>query len=66
MMEFIWHILLTVCISNECRYQDVQWFEGPNAQTQCNASLQLYKEITNDGDWDTVTWECKPLGSKQT
>ena len=65
-MEFIWHILLTVCMSNECRYQDVQWFEGPNAQTQCNASLQLYKDIPNDGDWDTVTWECKPLGSKQT
>ena len=65
-MEFIWHILLTVCMNSDCKYQDVQRFDGPNAEIKCNVSLQLYKEIPNDGDWDTVTWECKPLGSQTT
>jgi len=53
-------------MNSDCKYQDVQRFDGPNAETKCNVSLQLYKEIPNDGDWDTVTWECKPLGSQTT
>jgi len=26
--------------------------------------LILYKEIPQDGEWDTVEYVCKPVGSK--
>jgi len=59
-MEFIWHILLTVCLNDSCLEQDVQWFESKQS---CETSLVMYKEIPVDGDWDTVKYECKPVGS---
>ena len=64
-MEFIWHILLTVCVSGQCMSQDVQWFEGAEAKSNCYAMLESYKEIPIDGDWETVDYVCKPLGGKQ-
>ncbi len=60
-MEFIWHILLTVCLGNDCMTQDVQWFKD---EKECNTMLILYKEIPQDGEWDTVEYVCKPVGSK--
>lgn len=62
-MEIIWHILLTVCLDSECRSQDVQWFE---TQKDCEINLGLYKQIPPDGNWDTVEYVCKPIGSEQT
>ncbi len=61
-MEFIWHILLTVCLGNDCMTQDVQWFKD---EKECNTMLILYKEIPQDGEWDTVEYVCKPVGSKR-
>ena len=60
-MEFIWHILLTVCLGNDCMTQDVQWFKD---EKECNTMLILYKEIPPDGEWDTIEYVCKPGGSK--
>lgn len=59
-MEIIWHIMLTVCLGSKCIEQDVQWFE---TQTECRETLTQYVSIPADGDWDTVEYECKPLGS---
>ena len=62
-MEIIWHILLTVCTGSTCIEQDVQWFEK---EEQCKTQLVAYLEIPTDGDWDTVEYICKPVGSMGT
>ena len=62
-MEFIWHILLTVCLNSTCIDQDVQWFKNKH---DCDKMLAIYADMPTDGDWDTVEYVCKPLGSKST
>lgn len=62
-METIWHILLTVCIGSTCLEQDVQWFEK---EEECRAMLPVYVGVPADGDWDTVEYQCKPVGSRGT
>jgi hypothetical protein len=62
-MSIIWHILLTVCSGSNCVEQDVQWFEKEN---ECRAMLQTYASIPTDGNWDTVEYICKPVGSRGT
>jgi len=59
-MEVIWHILLTVCLGSTCLEQDVQWFKS---EVECNQMLKVYAGIPADGDWDTVEYVCKPVGS---
>jgi len=59
-MEVIWHILLTVCLGSTCLEQDVQWFES---KVECTDMLKVYETIPSDGDWDTVEYICKPVGS---
>ena len=59
-MELIWHIMLTVCLNGQCMKQDVQWFEE---ESECRSTLTVYQDIPPDGNWDTVTYECKPVGS---
>ena len=62
-MSTIWLILLTVCSGSTCIEQDVQWFEK---EQQCNIALVQYVDIPVDGDWDTVEYVCKPVGSRGT
>ena len=62
-MELVWHILLTVCLGSTCIEQDVQQFE---TKVDCDKMLKLYSEIPADGDWDTVEYICKPVGSRAT
>jgi len=62
-MEVIWHILLTVCLGSTCIEQDIQRFDN---KAQCNKILKVYTDIPSDGDWDTVQYECKPVGSTST
>ena len=62
-MEIIWHILLTVCLGSTCLEQDIQQFDN---KAQCNEMLKVYTDIPPDGDWDTVQYECKPVGSTST
>ena len=59
----IWHILLTICSGSTCLTQDVQWFED---RTECETMLVKYAEIPADGNWDSVEYICKPLGSRGT
>ena len=59
-MEFIWHILLTVCMNSECISQDVQWFES---EKECREMLTVYIEIPPDGNWTSVEYVCKPKDS---
>jgi len=60
-MEFIWHILLTVCLHSDCRTQDVQWFDK---EQECREMLPAYRSIPQDGEWTSVTYICKPINSK--
>ena len=62
-MNTIWHILLTVCSGSTCLEQDIQWFK---TETECQTMLVSYTEIPADGDWDTVEYVCKPVGSRGT
>ena len=62
-MEIIWHLILTVCLGTTCLEQDIQWFDE---EQECKAVLPIYTSVPADGDWDTVTYECKPLGSTGT
>lgn len=59
-MDVIWHILLTVCLGSTCIEQDVQRFDS---QIECESMLPVYTELPIDGDWDTVKYVCKPVGS---
>lgn len=59
-MNFIWHIMLTVCLESHCIKQDVQWFES---KADCEHMLKLYADIPPDGDWTTIKYECKPVSS---
>ena len=59
-MEFVWHILLTVCSGSTCLEQDVQWFD---TKTKCETELVEYVDMPTDGHWDTVTYICKPVDS---
>ena len=62
-MDIIWHILLTVCLGSTCIEQDVQQFK---TKVECDEMLKVYLDIPADGDWDTVEYICKPVGSTQT
>jgi len=63
MMEVIWHVFLTVCLGSTCINQDVQWFD---TKEDCDKMLIQYVNILPDGDWDTVEYVCKPVGSSGT
>ena len=59
-MEFVWHILLTVCSGSTCLEQDVQWFD---TKAKCEIELVEYVDMPTDGHWDTVDYICKPVDS---
>ena len=62
MMQFIWHILLTVCLDSQCVTQDVQWFD---TKQQCVEMKLIHEDIPLDGNWKAVTYKCKPVGSRE-
>ena len=65
-MNNIWHLLLTACLDTQmmqCATQDVQHFD---TQNQCEKALVEYTEIPPDGPFQTVEWQCKPIGSSST
>ena len=62
-METVWHLLLTVCIDSTCLDQDIQWFDS---RQSCETMLVQYATIPTDGDWDSVEYICKPVGSLST
>ncbi len=50
-------------MSGDCAVQDVQWFDE---EQECKSMLHVYRSIPQDGDWDTVDYVCKPVGSVGT
>ena len=48
--------------SQSCIKQDVQWFEE---KYQCVEMKALHEELPIDGDWKSVEYVCKPVGSKE-
>jgi len=62
-MEIVWTLLLTACLTDtDCKYQDVQFFA---TEEQCLVGKLLHEDIPSDGDWKSVTYNCKPYGSKE-
>ena len=60
-MELIWTLLLTACFSDtNCLYQNVQFFEN---KEEC-VVLKTELEVMRDGDWKTIDYQCRPLGSQ--
>jgi len=65
-MELLWAVYLQVCLGSTCLSQEVQRFDPPQAKISCEKMLTAYTEIPADGNWDSVEWICKPLGSTGT
>jgi len=63
-MSTLWAVYLTVCIGSSCADTEVQRFDPPHASKQCAIMLEEYTRIPADGEYDSVTWECKPLNSQ--
>ena len=59
-MEVIWHIP-TYCLFRLHRQNKM--YNGLNPEVECNQMLKVYADIPADGDWDTVEYICKPVGS---
>ena len=62
-MEIIWHLFLTTCLGSICVEQDIRWFK---TNEECNKELVEYIKIPTDGDWDSIEYICKPVGSRGT
>ena len=74
-MEFLWALYLTVCDPVKCVTQEVQRYENGTmpgstdyvtAREKCEIMKKLYIQIPQDGDWSSVVWECRPVGSMQS
>ena len=65
-MELFWAVYLQVCTGSTCLSQEVQRFDPPQAQVKCTEMLQAYVKVPSDGEWDSIEWVCKPLGSTGT
>ena len=63
MIEALWAIYVTACFDTTCVSQEIQRFD---TQLQCIEILPAYKDISLEGDWSSVTWECKLLKSTDT
>tara|TARA_B100000902_G_C26769355_1_gene649569 strand:+ start:298 stop:486 length:189 start_codon:yes stop_codon:yes gene_type:complete len=59
-MEVIWGLLLTICTGSTCLSQDIEQFD---TRTSCEDMLLEHALIPHDGDWDSVEYICKPIGS---
>ena len=59
-MEVIWGLLLTICTGSTCLSQDVEQF---TSREKCETMLIQHAELPADGDWDSVEYICKPVGS---
>ena len=59
-MEIIWGLLLTICTGSVCLSQDIEQF---NSRDKCEIMLVQHIELPSDGDWDSVEYICKPIGS---
>jgi len=47
-------------MGSNCLTQDVQWFD---TKEECHEMMVQYVAIPPDGDWDSVTYVCKPKDS---
>ncbi len=59
----IWSLLLTACMETTCVKQDIQWFED---RQECIEFKTLHEELPQDGNWGTITYECKILNGSST
>ena len=55
-MEIIWDLLLTVCSNTGCISQEV--LEVKDEQ-ECHYQRISHDTLPSDGDWVSITWECK-------
>ena len=63
MIGIIWSLVLTVCSSNVCANQTIQWFEG---EPECLEIKAIHESIPPDPSWKTVNYTCKIIGAVGT
>ena len=55
-MEIVWVLLLTVCSHTGCISQEV--LQEKN-EKDCHYQRLVHDTLPSDGDWVSITWECK-------
>lgn len=61
-MEVIWSLMLTVCSTDACMTQSIQWFSN---EAECTIMKEVHEEFPQDGNWKLVDYECTVLGAKK-
>lgn len=54
-MNIIWALILTVCSTDMCSTQNIQWFNEPE---QCQRMKQAHEDLPVDGSWQSVRYSC--------
>ena len=52
----IWSLILTACTTTVCLEQNIQWFED---KQECIEFKLLHEELPEDGNWNTIKYNCK-------
>tara|TARA_B100000073_G_C23576129_1_gene510245 strand:+ start:351 stop:542 length:192 start_codon:yes stop_codon:yes gene_type:complete len=56
MIEIVWVLILSVCTSSQCITQEV--LQTPD-HDQCISQKIIHEDLPQDGDWNSVKFECK-------
>ena len=60
-MEVRWALMLTVCDTNSCGTQTIQWFDE---KTECMNMKYVHETIPQDGNWSSIKYYCTIPGAK--
>ena len=63
MIEIVWVLVLSVCTSSQCLSQEV--IETVD-QDRCISEKLMYEKLPQDGNWNTVKYECKIKNGETT
>ena len=56
MIEIVWVLVLSVCTSSQCISQEVL---QTTDQDQCISQKTMHEKLPQDGNWNSVKFECK-------
>ena len=62
MTQVIWSLMLTVCSTETCATQSIQWFEE---MSQCQEMKVVHEELPVDGPWKSVVYDCTIVGAEK-
>jgi hypothetical protein len=58
-MTIVWTLLLTVCTSEICVKQPIDFFR---TQQECHKAMLTYNKMPKDGQWKTIDYRCIVIG----